>query len=146
MLAASSPGTYRLNLFAAVAQSQPRQRGGPAHRLEFGTDFCSCDRHDRGRPRSLAIAATKRRVDFAPRYREDISLKDAALKLGYLTAVQFGPMGAARGHDASGVTVAAGRGIAFRRFKNQRRDGAPLDQRLPLRAPPANAARQAGLR
>jgi hypothetical protein len=84
------------------------------HRLVFRTDFCSCDRHDRARPRSLAIAATKRRVDFAPRYREDISLKDAALKLGYLTAVQFGPMGAARGHDASsGVIVAAGRRIAF---------------------------------
>ena len=49
-----------------------------------------------------------------PRYREDISVKDAALKLGYLTAVQFGPMDAARGHDASsGVIVAAGRRIAF---------------------------------
>jgi hypothetical protein len=33
---------------------------------------------------------------------------------GYLMAVQFGPMGAARGHDAfSGVMVAAGRAIAF---------------------------------
>jgi hypothetical protein len=60
------------------------------------------------------MAATKGHADFAPRYREDISLKDAALKLGYLMAVQFGPMGAARGHDAfSGVMVAAGRAIAF---------------------------------
>jgi hypothetical protein len=82
--------------------------------LVFRKDFCSCDRHDRGRPRSIRIAATKGRADFAPRYREDLRLKDAALKLGYLTAVQFGPIGAARGHDASsGVIVAAGRGIAF---------------------------------
>jgi hypothetical protein len=28
------------------------------------------------------MAATKGHADFAPRYREDISLKDAALKLG----------------------------------------------------------------
>ena len=80
-----------------------------------------------------------------PRYREDISVKDAALKLGYLTAVQFGPMDAARGHDASsGVIVAAGRRIAF--VVSKINDAMPLDQRLPLRAPPPNAARQAGLR
>ena len=70
----------------------------------------------------------------------------AALKLGLLTAVQFGKMGAARGHDAfSGVVVAAGRAIAFVVSKING-DGAPFDQRFPLRAPPANAARQAGLR
>jgi hypothetical protein len=28
------------------------------------------------------MATTKGRADFAPRYREDLSLKDAALKLG----------------------------------------------------------------
>jgi hypothetical protein len=60
-----------------------------------------------------AYRPRKGRAGFAPRYREDLRLKDAAVKLGYLTAVQFGPMAAARGHDASGVMVAAGRAIAF---------------------------------
>jgi len=43
------------HLFVAVAQSRPRQRGGPAHRLVLRKDFCSCDRHDRRRPRSIRI-------------------------------------------------------------------------------------------
>ena len=47
-------------------------------------------------------------------YREDISLKDAALKLGFSDGRAIRPMGAARGHDpSSGVIVTAGRKIAF---------------------------------
>jgi Malic enzyme, NAD binding domain/Fumarase C C-terminus len=43
-------------------------------------------------------------------YREDISLKDAALKLGFSDGRAIRPMGAARGHDpSSGIIVAAGR-------------------------------------
>jgi fumarate hydratase class II len=46
-------------------------------------------------------------------YREDLSLKDAVLKLGSLTAEQFDKWVRPRHDPSSGVIVAAGRKIAF---------------------------------
>jgi hypothetical protein len=81
MLAASSPGTYRLISWRLLPSPDRDSAVGPRFALNFGR-----------------ISGSRK----------------AALNLGYLTAVQFGPMSAARGHDASsGVIVAAGRGIAF---------------------------------
>jgi hypothetical protein len=114
MLAASSPGTYRL--ISLWLLPSPNRDSAVGTRLAWCSgriSACAIGMIAEG-PRSTRIAATKGRADFARRYREDRRLKDTALKLGYLTAVQFGPMGAARGHDASsGVIVTAGRRIAF---------------------------------
>ena len=75
----------------------------------------------------------------------DLSLNDAALKLGFLAAEPFDKWvrPADMTHPLASWSLRAAKSLSS--FKRKQRDCAPPDQRL-LRAPPANAARQAGLR
>ena len=85
------------------------------------------------------------RADSLLAYREDLNLNDAAFKLGFLTAEQFDKWvrPADMTHPLASWSLRAAKSLSS--FKRKQRDCAPPDQRL-LRAPPANAARQAGLR